>query len=219
MSCELHEIIGDRRSVRNFLSMEVSIDVLRRTLRAATWAPSAHNAQPWRFIVITDRDTKRRLAEAMASKWSRDLARDNVPRDAANRLVGDSVELFTMAPVLVIAALTTVDMNKYPDRRRQNAEHTMAVQSLAAAVQNMLLTAHSEGLGSCWFCAPLFCQDGIRRVLGIPGNVEPQALIAIGYPSGRTDPPPRKALSQIAYKNSRHRSRPTSAPCIFKSTS
>jgi coenzyme F420-0:L-glutamate ligase/coenzyme F420-1:gamma-L-glutamate ligase len=202
MSRGFHEVIRDRRSVRNFLSREVSKDVLRKTLRAATWAPSAHNAQPWRFIVITDHDTKQRLSEAMASKWSRDLVRDDVPRDAANRLVEDSVELFTMAPVLVIAALTTVDMNNYPDRRRQNAEYTMAVQSLAAAVQNILLTAHSEGLGSCWFCAPLFCQDVVRSVLGIPGNVEPQALIALGYPSGRTDPPPRKALSQIAYKDS-----------------
>jgi len=202
MSRGFPEIVRDRRSVRNFLSREVPREILRKTICAAMWAPSAHNAQPWRFIVITDRDTKRRLAEAMAGKWSRDLARDNVPRDTSNRLVEHSIQRLTMAPVLVIAALTMADMDKYVDQRRQNVEHMMAVQSLAAAVQNMLLAAHSEGLGSCWFCAPLFCQDVVRRVLGIPENVEPHALIALGYPSGRTDPPARKPLSRVAYKDS-----------------
>jgi len=92
-------------------------------------------------------------------------------------------------------------MDKYSDIRRQEYEHIMAVQSLAAAIQNMLLMAHSEGLGACWFCAPLFCQDVVRKVLRIPDDVEPMALITLGYPSERPKSPFRKPIEEIAYKN------------------
>jgi len=77
----------------------------------------------------------------------------------------------------------------------------MATQSLAAAIQNILLAAHAKGLGACWFCAPLFCQETVRRVLGMPDEVEPQALIVIGYPAEQPEPPPRKSLKEIVFKD------------------
>jgi len=65
----------------------------------------------------------------------------------------------------------------------------------------MLLAAYGEGLGSCWFCAPLFCQDVVRKVLEIPQNVDPQALITLGYPADEPNPPPRKALEEIVHQD------------------
>ena len=201
MPSEIYELIKNRRSVKNFLSKEVPKDVLKKILEAAVWAPSAHNAQPWRFIVITDDETKRRLAEAMAQEWRKDLIKDGISPDIRKVLLKSSIEHFTKTPVLIIAAITMREMDKYPDRRRQEFEHLMATQSLAAAIQNMLLMARSEGLGSCWFCAPLFCQDTVRKILGIPGDVEPQALVTIGYPSSWPDPPPRKPLEEVVFKD------------------
>jgi len=61
----------------------------------------------------------------------------------------------------------------------------------------MLLAAHGEGLGSCWFCAPLFCQDVVRKTLKIPKHAYPQALITLGYPANKPNPPPRKPLEDI----------------------
>ncbi|MBS7640706.1 MAG: nitroreductase family protein [Candidatus Bathyarchaeia archaeon] len=194
-------IIRDRRSIRKYLSKNVPQEIIARIIDAARWAPSAHNAQPWRFLIIFDPEVKRRLAEAMASDWLKDLERDSVPQEEAKRLTEESIKRFSEAPVLIVAAITMREMYRYPDRRRQRFEHLMATQSLAAAIQNLLLAAHAEGLGACWFCAPLFCQETVRRVLGMPRDVEPQALITIGYPAERPEPPPRKPLKEITFKN------------------
>ena len=201
MSSTLLKSIKTRRSVGAYTQKEIPQALVLTILDAARWAPSAHNAQPWRFIVVTDHDAKRRLAEAMADEWAEDLARDGVSPDVRRNLVESSVRRFTQAPVLVIASITMEEMDKYPDEGRQKIEHLMATQSLAAAIQNMLLTAHSEGLGTCWFCAPMFCQNVVRKVLGIPNNVEPQALITLGYPSEHPEAPLRKPLGEVIFKN------------------
>ena len=194
---ELSQAIRGRRTVRRFLRRPVEKELLERILEAATWAPSAHNAQPWRFYVLTDPDVKKRLAEEMAEVWGRDLERDGVPLEERRSLTSESVERITEAPVAVVACMTMRDMDRYPDERRMMAERTMAVQSVAAAVQNMLLATHGLGLGACWMCAPLFCPDVVRRVLGMPEDVEPQALILIGYPAEEPEPPKRRPLSEV----------------------
>ncbi|MEM3040659.1 MAG: nitroreductase family protein [Nitrososphaerota archaeon] len=193
--------IRSRRSVKKFSSKKVPENILRRLLEAAIWAPSAHNAQPWRFVVVTDRELKHSLAEGMAGEWAKDLARDGVSPDISKSLVEASIERFVQAPVLIVASLTMEEMDRYPDGKRQEFEHLMATQSLAAAIQNILLAAHSEGLGSHWFCAPLFCQDVVRKVLGIPLDVEPQALITVGYPLEEPDAPHRKPLEEVVFRD------------------
>ncbi len=190
-------LFKNRRSVRDYSPREISSKVLFEILEAARWAPSAHNAQPWRFIVVRDPDVKRELAKAMASRWDKDMSKNGVPLENRESLIETSVKQFTNAPVLIIACLTMEDMNKYPDKRRQKIEYIMAVQSVAAAIENMLLAAHAEGLSSCWFCAPLFCQDVVRKALGVPRYVEPQALVTLGYATELLEPPPRKLLEKI----------------------
>jgi F420 biosynthesis protein FbiB-like protein len=76
-----------------------------------------------------------------------------------------------------------LEMDTYPDKRRQQFEHQMAVQSTAMAAQNLLLAAHAEGLGACWLCAPLFCQDVVRATLDLPKDWETQGAVILGYPA------------------------------------
>ena len=200
MSVNYLEIIKNRRSVKEYSLKEVSNDVLSRILDAGRWAPSAHNAQPWRFILIHDFITKQKLAKTMANRWYRDMSKNGISKERRESLIKSSVEQYTKAPVIIIACLTMEDMDEYLDERRKKVEYFMAVQSVAAAIENMLLSAHCEGLGSCWFCAPLFCQDVVKKVLKIPHYVDPQALITLGYPIDKTAPhPPKKALEEIVY--------------------
>jgi len=201
MSLDLLKVFTGRRSVKEYLPKEVSNEVLSRILEASRWAPSAHNAQPWRFIMIQNSATKQRLAEAMASRWNHDMSRSCVPKEQRESLVKASVERFENAPIVIIACLTMENMDEYPDERRKKIEYIMAVQSVAAAIENMLLVAHGEGLGSCWFCGPLFCQDVVRAILKIPQHVDPQALITLGYPANKPTPPPRKPLEEIVHQN------------------
>jgi coenzyme F420-0:L-glutamate ligase/coenzyme F420-1:gamma-L-glutamate ligase len=93
-------------------------------------------------------------------------------------------------------------MKVYPDEKRQRSERDLAMQSLGAAIQNMLLAAHAEGLGACWFSAPSFCKETVRKVLKIPEVVEPQAVIALGYAAEKPQAPQRKPLENYAYQGS-----------------
>jgi len=193
------DAIKERRSVRKYQSRTVPHELIEEVLVAAGWAPSAHNAQPWRFIVLADAQVKRELAEAMAESWAADMAKDGLNIEADKRRV--RVERFATAPVLILACLTMDGMRKFSDKKRQNSERDLAMQSLGATLQNLLLAAHAKGLGACWFCAPGFCKETVRRVLKIPDEVEPEALIAIGYPAEKPPVPPKKLLGDYCFKD------------------
>lgn len=194
-------LLKNRRSIREYTPKNVSEKVLDVILEAAIWAPSAHNAQPWRFVVIRDSALKLKLAEAIAYRWKSDLAKNGISKKDRESLAGTSVKRFSSAPIVIVSCLTMMEMNHYPDKRRQQIESIMGVQSVAAAIENMLLAAHAMGLGACWFCAPLFCMETVRKVLKLPPDFEPQALITLGYPAERPLPPLRKPLNEIVHLN------------------
>jgi F420 biosynthesis protein FbiB-like protein len=179
----LEQVIRGRRSIRRYTDQSIDPAVLTRLLEAATWASSAHNRQPWRFCVVTRPETQLRLSEAMGQRWRADLGADGADPEFVERRVAISHARMTGAAALVIANLTLVDMDRYPDPVRAHAEWTMAAQSVALACQNLLLAAEAHGLGACWMCAPLFVPDLVRTVLELPADWEPQALITLGYPA------------------------------------
>jgi len=179
---EFLTLIRDRRSIRRYEARPVPRETIDHLLTAAAWAPSAHNRQPWRFVVIETDETKRRLATAMGERLRRDLAADGVPAEAIERDAVRSYARVTGAPLLILVCLTMADMDAYPDERRRRHEAAMAAQSTAMAGQNLLLAAHALGLGACWLCAPLFCADVVRETLGLPADWQPQGLITAGYP-------------------------------------
>jgi coenzyme F420-0:L-glutamate ligase/coenzyme F420-1:gamma-L-glutamate ligase len=179
----LYQVIHQRRSIRRYADRPVERALIERLLEAATWAPSAHNRQPWRFAVIQDKDRQERLAEAMNAVLRGDLAADGLPPEHIQAQASRRRDRLTRAPVLILLCMTMADMDDYPDPKRRQAEWTMATQSLALAGQNLLLAAHAEGLGACWLCAPLFCPDVVRDNLGLPAHWQPQAFISLGWPS------------------------------------
>jgi coenzyme F420-0:L-glutamate ligase/coenzyme F420-1:gamma-L-glutamate ligase len=175
------ELVRARRSVRHFRPDPVPRAVVTELIAAAGWAPSPHGRQPWRFAVITSQVTKEALADAMGETWTAQLALDG--QDAATvaaRLDGSRRRLLT-APVLVVPCLYTADLDHYPDPARQAAEEIMAIQSLGAAVQNLLLAATDRGLDTGWMCAPLFCPDVVRDALGLASALLPHAIITLGW--------------------------------------
>ena len=196
---DLIDAIKKRRSVRKYTSQSVSTEAIRRILSAALWAPSAHNAQPWKFIVLSDKESKNNLSNVMGAIWLRELEKDGVPRLTREATVKASANRFSFAPILIIACITLENMDSYPDEKRKQIERELAIQSLAAAVQNLLLAAYAEKLGSCWHCAPIFCKDAVREALNIPKEIEPQALITIGHPVEQPQPPQRKSLEAVAF--------------------
>ena len=158
-------------------------EYIAQLLEAAVWAPSAHNRQPWRFVVIRQAATKTRLARAMGARLRRDLAADGLPQALIDADVGRSYRRITEAPLLLLLCMSLQDMDDYSDERRMACERAMAQQSAAMAGQNILLMAASLGLGACWMCAPLFCQELVAEVLDLPPDWQPQGLITLGFPA------------------------------------
>ena len=181
-----------RHVVRQFKPVPVPRELVETTLEAARWAPSPHGAQPWRFVVLTRPELKRQLADAMADEWRRNLQMDGESADVVAVRLEKSRKRIEASPALIIPCLYLEDLHHYPDPARQEAEVTMAVQSLGAAIQNILLSAYSLGLDTGWMCAPLFCPQVVRDALDLPATLTPHALINMGY--GAKDPPRRPHL-------------------------
>ncbi|MCU0466851.1 MAG: nitroreductase family protein [Anaerolineae bacterium] len=196
LDISLHEALFGRRSLRRYHPDPVPQSVIEAVLQAATYAPSAHNRQPWRFVVIQSAEDKSGLAQAMGDRLRRDLTADNAPSEVIEADVSRSYDRMTSAPVLVLLCLTMAEMDVYPDPKRQALEQVMAVQSVAMAGQNLLLAAHGQGLGACWMCAPLFCPDVVSEYLGLPTDWQPQGLVAMGYPAQERTKP-RKPLGEV----------------------
>ena len=194
-------LIKGRRSIRRYGPEPVDDAVLDSILEAATWAPSAHNRQPWRFVVLTEASQREALATRMGDLLrAARLADGDEPADVEadatrsyNRIAG--------AAAAIVAFLTLEDMDAYPDERRSHAEEMMAVQGVAMAVQNILLAAHTHGLGACWMCAPLFCQEEVGAALGVPQHWRAQALITLGTPASRGKPANRRPVTDVVFRD------------------
>jgi len=194
----LYRIIQERRSIRQFDGSAIPPETLQRVLGAATRAPSAHNRQPWRFVILTALEDKRSLANALGEELREDRLADGDDPGQIEKDVTQSIERITDAPVVVIACLSLEAMDVYPDERRKTAEYIMAVQGVSMAAQNLLLAAHAEGLGACWLCAPLFTKDEVREELNLPEGWDPQGLIILGYPADAGKERPRRTIEEVS---------------------
>ncbi|MEM4449435.1 MAG: nitroreductase family protein [Nitrososphaerota archaeon] len=192
------DFIKSRRSSKLLEPKDADINDLLTALEAAVSAPNAHNAQPWRFILIRNKETVLKLLEAMAEEWKRDLLSDGLEERKADVIIRESISRTLRASAVIVVCLSMSEMDKYRDERRMKCEYIMAVQSVAAACQNLLLALHALGYGACWRCGPLFVPESVRRVLGIPRDVEPQALIEVGGQGG-IRPMRRKPLSEVVF--------------------
>ncbi|HLH61091.1 MAG TPA: nitroreductase family protein [Ktedonobacteraceae bacterium] len=188
----LASLLRGRRSVRKYLMRPVARDLIEQILEAARWAPSPHGRQPWRFVVLTRQAVKAQLAKDMGETWLQNLRLDGQDEEIVNIRLEKSRQRILNAPVIIIPCLYLEDLDHYPDEKRQNDETIMAIQSLGAAIQNMLLMAYDLGLDSGWMCAPLFCPEVVCKSLDLDKRLIPHALITIGYAAA--DPQRRERL-------------------------
>lgn len=185
-----------RRSVRKYEHRPVPGPLLEELLSAAASAPSAHNAQPWHFAVILNKDLKKNLSRAMAKRYAQDMAARKVSRDVIEKKTKKSIDIFSHAPALVIAFLTAERLRPAKGQHAMK-ERVMGIQSVALACGQLMLAATAAGLASCWFAAPLFCTNEILDTLNLKRPWEPQAIITLGYPAEDPSPKDRRSLRQV----------------------
>ena len=188
----LATLLRGRRSVRKFQDRPVPRELIEQILEAARWAPSPHGRQPWRFIVLTRPELKNLLADRMGETWRHNLQMDGQDSGVVNLRLDKSRQRILNAPVIILPCLYLEDLDRYPDERRQADETTMAIQSIGAAIQNMLLMAYDLGLDAGWMCAPLFCPEIVCDALNLDTRLIPQAMLTVGYAAA--DPQRRERL-------------------------
>ena len=195
---DLHTFLRTRRSIRRFKPDPIPDSVIREILHTATFAPSAHNRQPWRFVVLTEKLSITQFAEKMAAEFKQVLQQDHLPPEEIQKRLLRSQERISGAPVVIIACVDMTEMEQYPDERRKKAEYLIATQSVANAGMHILLAAHAEGLGGVWICSPLFAQPAVQDALNIQKSWEPQAMFLLGKPLETPEVRERKSIDEIS---------------------
>jgi nitroreductase len=150
---EVFESIIKRQSVRIYDKKDVSNELIGQLIEAAIHAPSAGNIQPWEFIVVKEKNTKKELSSAALGQ----------------RFVEE-------APVVIVVC---AHLEKSSDKYGERGETLYCIQDTAAAIENMLLVATSLGLGTCWVGA--FEENKVKSILNIPERLRPLALITVGF--------------------------------------
>ena len=172
MFLDIQDAILKRRSIRSFTEEDVPEDTVRQIIEAGTLAPSAGNCQPWEFIIIRDKMTKQKLAQAALGQ-----------------------NFVYQAPVvLVVCANIKRSANRYGSR----GQELYCIQDTAAAIENMLLMAVSKGLGTCWVGA--FNEVLAKEVLELPVGIRPVAIIPLGHPAKSPQMPRRRSFKDVIHQ-------------------
>lgn len=188
------ETIAQRHSVRQFTDTPVDDQLIKRILDAANQAPSAHNQQSWKFIVLKS-GKKQQLAQLV----SQQAAAFPKPSSAILRMAARSL---ASAPVVIGVTNTGSlirhgkDLFNIEPERSWDFFRTMEIQSSAAAVENLLLAATSLGLGSVWLGILYLIKEDVLTFLGEEQG-EFMAVIPIGYPKKASGGPKKKSLEYV----------------------
>ncbi len=202
----IYEVMNSRRSVRRFQREAPDQDLIEKLIEAAVSAPSASNKQPWRFWILTNRDTKKRLAQAVRGAVNRISGHIAPEFERAFRSYGDYFTRFEEAPVVIIPlyrSMTLLSNMVDEDLSEQDRdginymENNSGLVSTSLAMQNLLLMAHELGLGASGMTGPLVALGCIREILGLPASWNVVAFVPVGFPDEEPDPKPRKSIETV----------------------
>ena len=171
---DIDEAIKGRRSIRTYKADEVKEDLVREIIEAATFAPSAKNGQQWRFTVLTG-ESKDKFTDMYRSEL------DKLTFDVGSSY--GSCAMMEEAPVAIVVWNTN------------ERGWTTEVHSVSAAIQNILLKAHSLGLGTCWIGDIFYTYEAIVAYFKKPWKLI--ATTTVGWPDARPGPKSRLAVDEV----------------------
>ncbi len=189
----LIDIIRNRRNVLEFdPNRDVKQKDIDNILKAARWAPSAGNSQPWELIIIRSSKTKEKLAEIHAAAMNKQEYKKNLP------------DAYLDASLLIAVCVNSGVKEKYPD---VFSKEFLVDASIGALIENMWLATVTLGLGMGMGSQPLSVQDKIRELLKIPENLWVSEIIQIGYPVGSTEKTDRRKLKEFVHEENLDKSK------------
>lgn len=193
---EFLKILSSRRSIRSFKSDPVPDEAISAIIKAGAWAPSSANSQPWDIVVVKSEETKQLIQESI----KRIIARMKELREFP------FLETFTAhymleAPVqLVICGDPRFKYVSMMHQVDDQIEEFALWGSVSMAIQNMLLAAHAQGLGSVVFTN--FYPSEVKKILKVPDPLKVVCILPVGYPRGVKNPPKRRDLKEFTHVES-----------------
>jgi nitroreductase len=189
---DFFDVVLRQRACRVFAPDPLPDDLVERVLQAATFAPSAENKQPWVFVVVRDPDRRAAIGDLNRRAWEGGAKSHSAGRLTATLL--DEVDQgaqggIAAAPVLVVVGADT----RLGDRR-------VLAASIFPATQNMLLAAAALGLGAALTTLPLVFGDELAEIAGFPFEVQPMAVVPLGWPARPLGPPRRVPVAEKAHR-------------------
>ena len=196
---DVFKAMKERQSVRKFRKEPVPREALLKMVEAASWAPSAGNAQNVRFLVVEDKKLLARMKGIVDEIVSRSTGK-NIPPDKITNF-----NLFCGAPVAVCvigspyeSSTDRILREKDPERHKvRRFQVNAGLQSVSAAVTQFLLAAYALGYGACWMTGPLIAKPELESALSIRPPKELLTVIAVGKPEALPEKPPRKPPEEI----------------------
>ena len=177
---EFKDVIEKRRSIRKFTNDEVDNQLLIELIRLATLAPSAHNRQPWRFMIVKD-DKKDMIVSMMNEFYDK-------YKDKVSKTMPFTALVIDESNALIVVFRDGLKEDRYLD-----------TLSIGGAIEHICLGATSMGLGSVWINDIDPVKENIAKYLGY-GDLEIVSVVAIGYPNQDPKPRPRKELNDVILK-------------------
>ena len=193
---ETFNAILERRSIRKFLDKEIPTQIIEKILSAAIQAPSAKNRQPWKFIVVTKKG-KTVMLNAMRTGIDNEKGNRGLLPNSWQFIPGaeHTMRIMEQAPITVFV-FNTEKNYLWSEASVENKFFDMAnIQSIGAAIENMLLTATDLGIGSLWICDVFFSYREICQWLNEKNQLV--AAISFGYPNENPNPRPRKEFGDV----------------------
>lgn len=196
-SADLWEVMRTASAVRRYRDEPVSDEAIDTCLRAASWAPSGGNQQPWKFVVLRSNGLRDVVTAAAHQTWDvmTDFYRFSMPQDGADdpksrvlRTMAEHMRVGGAAPVLVLFCVQ-------PQRGTTELQQG---GSIFPAVQNFLLAARAQGLGAAITLWHGSCEDQLRPMIGIPDDWKIATLLTVGWPKGGHHAVRRKPLDAVA---------------------
>jgi nitroreductase len=190
-SMKVFETIANRRSIRKFKSDPIPEEALRQILQAGMLAPSGKNRQPWKFYVVQG-EKRAAMIDLMRAGIARTESEGNNPGSAKNSLM-----VMEQAPVTVFIFNPGGMAPWLAHSIDQNFSDVVDIQSVGAAIQNMLLAAEELGLGSLWMCDVFSAYEELSAWLG--EHSEMIAAIAFGFPDEHPIARKRKPFDEVVH--------------------
>jgi coenzyme F420-0:L-glutamate ligase / coenzyme F420-1:gamma-L-glutamate ligase len=177
------EWLVTRRSVRSFTGKSIDKSIIKKIIEIGVHAPNAHNRQPWRFVVLSSEEKRKQLAESMEGSFRNALIQEGQSVKAAAEKIKKSKSRLVSAGVAILVCYDSDEMDQHTDMVRNQGELIIGMQSVAMAGNQILLAAHSMGLGGVWVCSPLFAQNEVISSFDLASSWYPQGLILLGHPA------------------------------------